>query len=187
MLRQPRHAPKWRQRASTNASHQLNWFCLHTKPRREARAAQHLVSQLDIETYFPRISERRIYRRAPREMVEPLFPRYLFCRVDAASQLRAVRYAPDVIDVVRTGGEPVVVSERLVTQLKCWTGDSEILRIQNVFLPGERVKITGGPMLGLEAIVLESKSQGERVAILLSILGRDAHLTISRLHLAKAG
>lgn len=163
----------------------MTWYCLHTKPRREARASDHLASELGLVTYFPRISQRRIYRRVSREMVEALFPRYIFCQADA-TQLRAIRYAQDVLDVVRMGGEPVKVSEDLIAQLRAWTGSSNILRIEHVFHAGDRVKIIDGPMQGLEAVVLENRSETDRVAILLSILGRDAQLTISRTQLARA-
>ena len=44
-------------------------------------------------------------------VVGPLFPRYFFCRLNLSKSFRAVRYSPQVIDVVSFGGRPTVVDD----------------------------------------------------------------------------
>ncbi|HEU5080717.1 MAG TPA: transcription termination/antitermination NusG family protein [Opitutaceae bacterium] len=165
----------------------MNWYCVHTKPTRETQAVEQLSAYLGLQTFFPRIRRSKIYRRKLRKMEEPLFPRYLFCRCDLNRDYRAVRYARDVIDVLSFGSRPAVVSDALIDDLKAWTGSSEVIVEAPIFAAGDKVEITGGPMRGFQAVIMNKHTEGERVAVLLSILGCDAQLTINRCQLAKAG
>jgi transcriptional antiterminator RfaH len=169
-----------------NAAYPLNWYCVHTKPQREKQAVEQLSSLLGFEVYFPRIRLQKTIRRVRRQVTEPLFPRYLFCRFDLASNYRAVRYAHDVVNLVSFGEEPAVVANQLIDDLKSWANEESLVTGKPLFSLGDRVQIAAGPMQGLYAVILEARSDSERVALLLSILGSDARLTIDRCQLAKA-
>lgn len=164
----------------------MNWYCIHTKPRRESQVTAYLAEQLGVETYFPRLKRQKTIRRVRRSVTGPLFPRYLFGRFDLSAQFRAVRYAPEVIDVVRVGANPAIVSDALVGEMKLWAGEAlDLITIQPDLSPGDRVEITDGPMRGLPAVILHIKSDRDRVAILLSILQSDARMLISRSQLQR--
>jgi len=159
----------------------VNWFCIHTRPARERPIVRYCNDHLGLETYFPQLRRPKIVRRVRREVVEPLFPRYFFCRLDAAQHFRAVRYAPDVIDVVCFGGCPAIVDESIVSQLRAWAGNYlDIIAIEPGLQVGDTVRITTGPFQGLEAIVQQATNHTGRVAVLLSILSCGARLTIDR-------
>ena len=180
-------APEWRQHApsySTRAN-PLNWYCVHTRPQREKQVVEQLAKLSSVEVYFPRLQLQKTIRRVRRQVIEPLFPRYLFCRFDIAFSYRAVRYAHDVIDLVSFGPQPAVVADQLIRDMRSWVGEENLLTAKPVFSPGDRVQIANGPMQGLQAVVLEGHSDSERVAVLLSILGSDARMTIDRSQLAK--
>ena len=164
----------------------MNWYCIHTKPQRENYAAEQLAENLSLEVYFPRLRRQKIIRRMRREVTEPLFPQYLFCRFDLATEYRAVRYTREVIDVLNFGQSPAIVSETLIEDLKTWTCEASKMSTQPIFSSGDRVEIIDGPMQGLEAVIMRERSGGDRVAVLLSILGCDAQLTIRSCLLAKA-
>jgi transcriptional antiterminator RfaH len=164
----------------------MEWYCVHTRPQKEGRAATRLREVLGLETYFPRLRRRRTIRRVRRIVTGPLFPRYLFCRFDFSTQYRAVRYAQDVIDVVSFGHLPAVVDDALIEELKAWAGESiDVITLQACFRPGDRVEITDGPFRGLQAVIENEMNGRERVAIILSILERDVQTTISRWQIAR--
>lgn len=163
----------------------MNWYCVLTKPQREKQAVEQLCMLPGVEVYFPRIRIRKTIRRVRRQVIEPLFPRYLFCRFDLTSNFRAVRYAHDVIDLVRFGSDPALVSDLLITELKSWVGEGDLIEAKPMFSSGDRVLIADGPMQGLQAVIQEAHSDRERVAVLLSILGCEVRLTIARNLLAK--
>lgn len=166
----------------------MNWFCVHTRPLKEAQIASYLREMLGLETYFPRLKRQKTIRRVKRVVVSPLFPRYLFCRFDLAARFRAVRYAPDVIDVVSFGDRPAVVGDAMIEELKGWAGEAvDIITIQPSLRPGDLVEITDGPMRGLQAVILHDRNDRDRVAVMLSILECGAQMTISRSQLARVG
>ncbi len=159
----------------------MNWFCIHTRPSKERKAVHYCQELLRIETYFPRLRCQRTIRRRRMDVVEPLFPRYFFGRLDAATHFRAVRYAPDVIDVVCFGGRPAIVDDAIVEGLRGWAGESvDLISIGPGLEPGDLVRIAEGPFQSLEAIVQNVTNHSERVTVLLSILSCGARLTIDR-------
>ena len=166
----------------------LSWYCLHTKPQKEAQVAAYCRENLQLETYFPRLRQYRTIRRVRRLVTAPLFPRYLFCRFDPATSYRAVRYAPDALDIVHFGERPAVVDDGLIANLQSWAGDAlDIISIRPPLKPGDAVEIIDGPMRGLSATILYIQDDRDRVAILLSILQCGAQMTISRSQIQKTG
>jgi transcriptional antiterminator RfaH len=164
----------------------MNWHCIHTRPVKEYRAAAYLQEMLGLETYFPRLKRQKTIRRVRRIVTSPLFPRYLFCRFDLGEHFRAVRYAPDVIDVVTFGERPAIVRDGMIDELKDWAGESiDIITLQPCLGPGDLVEITDGPMQGLQAVILHETNDRERVAVLLSILECGAKMMINRSQLAR--
>ena len=165
----------------------MNWYCVHTKPRKEQQVFAYLQERLAQETYFPRLKQQKTIRRVRRLVTGPLFPRYLFTRFDLSSDYRAVRYAPDVLDVVSAGGHPAIVSDKLIDELKSWAGEAvDLITLQPDFRPGDHVEITDGPMRGLPAVILHIKNDSDRVAVLLSILECGAQMIINRSQLARS-
>jgi transcriptional antiterminator RfaH len=157
------------------------WYCIHTKPRKESQVAACLYEQLGLETYFPLLKQQRTIRRVRRVVTGPLFPRYLFCRFDLFTRYRAVRYAPEVIEIVRFGERPALVHDCMIDELKSWAGKAvDVITLQPGLQPGDRVEITDGPMRGLQAVILHERGDRDRVAVLLSILECGAQMMISR-------
>ncbi len=166
----------------------MNWYCIHTKPLKEHQIASHLEEMLALETYFPKLRQQKTIRRVRRVVTNALFPRYLFCRFDPALHYRAVRYSPDVIDVVSFGGQPALVDDAIIAGLRAWAGEAvDVISIQPGLRPGDLVEITDGPMRGLEAVILHERSDRDRVAVLLSILECGAQVMISRAQLRRVG
>jgi len=165
-----------------------NWYCIHTRPLKENGVVAYLQETLGLETYFPRLKRQKTIRRVRRIVTGPLFPRYLFCRFDLANRYRAVRYAPEVIDVVSFGERPAVVDDAMIEELRGWAGEAvDVITIQPSLRPGDQVEITDGPMRGLQAVILNSRSDRDRVTVLLSILECGAQMMISRSQLERVG
>jgi len=164
----------------------VNWFCLHTRPLKEAHVESYCRETLGVETYFPRLKEHRTIRRVRREVTSALFPRYLFAKIDLATSYRAVRYAPEVINLVHAGDAPAIVSDALVDELRAWAGN-EVDRTTLVpsFRPGDAVQVVQGPMQGVSAVILRASDANDRVTVLLSLLQHGVQVTISRAQLER--
>lgn len=166
---------------------QSHWYCLHTKPRAETQVSVYCRDRLAVEIYYPRLRQVRLIRRVRQTVIGPLFPRYLFCRFSPDISYRAVRYAPDVIDIVQRGGQPAIVPDSLIAELRLWAGDVlDAGSLHPTWHPGESVTITDGPLAGVSGVILHLRNDQERVELLLSLLDKSAHVTVHRHQIAPA-
>jgi transcriptional antiterminator RfaH len=141
--------------------------------------ADYCTGILGLETYYPRLRQQRVIRRRKRIVLSALFPRYLFCRFDAAALYRAVRYAPEVLNVVEAGGRPTVVDDNLISTLKGWAGQEvDIVTLRPPPQVGSEVEIVSGPMQGLSGILMENCKEQDRVTVLLSFLQCGAQIRV---------
>lgn len=144
-------------------------------------AAGFIAETLGLECFYPKLKQRVIIRRVKRDVVRPLFPRYIFCRFDLAASFRSVSYASDVVNVVSVGRKPIEVSDDIISALKSHAVGSpkqDLIQAEAMMSPGSRIEIVSGVMRGLEGLFLRPTDDSERVAILLSTL--NASVIIER-------
>jgi transcriptional antiterminator RfaH len=162
------------------------WYAVHTKARQERLAVEHLIRQ-HYRTHLPLICLPKRRRGRWCEVVEPLFPGYLFVRLDPGRHNMApIGSTRGVIGLVRFGGGLRPVPQGLVDDLQAAQreGDTAIRR-QHLFQPGDPVEIVSGPMAGLRAIFL-APSGRERAHLLLDLLGRSNRIAVSQHQLIPA-
>lgn len=151
------------------------WYLAHTKPLAE-RTAQANLERQGYVTYLPRLAQ--IVRRRQRwvRSVVPLFPRYLFLRLDTGRQsLRPVHSTVGVASIVRFGQCCAVVRDDVIEELRSGADPAtglHRLHAATRFARGTRVRITAGPFCGING-VFERADGAERVMILLNLLGQE--------------
>lgn len=159
----------------------MNWYCVYTHPLKEAIVADFIDGKLGLECYYPKLRQRVVIRRVKREVVRPLFPRYVFCRFDLGTSFRSVSYAADVVNVVSLGRRPIEVDDDIIAALRSRAAASpekdEIVD-EPALSPGSKIEIISGIMRGLEGLFLRPMNDSERVAILLSTL--NASVVVER-------
>jgi transcriptional antiterminator RfaH len=160
------------------------WYAIHTKPRQEDHAAEHLRRQ-EFEIYLPKIKQARRFRQKWRDTIEPLFPRYLFIRLDLGSDnVAPIRSTRGVSKLVSFNGQPATVPDPLIDALvESADPESGLLHPdEDRFKPGATVTIVNGPLAGLEAIFKAHDGEARSI-ILLELLGKTQQLKIDRNHL----
>ena len=161
-----------------------HWYAIHTKPRQETLAAENLRRQ-EFEIYLPRIKQTHRYRQQWRDKIAPLFPRYLFIRLDLGKDnISPIRSTRGVVKLVSFSGLPATVPDPLIdTLIQSADPDTALHHPEaSLFKAGNTVTIVDGPLEGLEAI-FEAHDGEERSIILLNILGKTQQLRIDRSHL----
>jgi transcriptional antiterminator RfaH len=155
----------------------LRWYAIQTKANKEKEVEKRL-SDLRIEIFLPWMRSRRRIGSRFHWVLVPLFPGYLFCRLDLIESGKAARYAPGVRDFLKFGNHIAEVGDAIVTALRerCPQGIAQIEWVSAK--PGDPVKINEGPFSGLEAIFEKKMKGSERVAVLLEILGRQTRLVL---------
>ena len=152
---------------------------VQTQINAEAKAARNLVRQ-GFEIYFPRYLKRYSHARKVGVAAVPLFPRYLFVRIDMASQRwRAIQSTYGVSRLVCHGSEPAPVALQVLSALRAREDERGFIKLERrpSFSQGEKVRVLTGAFaenLGL----FEGFADRDRVAVLLDLLGRKVRVSI---------
>ena len=163
------------------------WYAVQTKPRKEDLAEANLSRQA-FEVFLPRIKDARRRRGHWQDVIDPLFPRYLFVKADLEKDnVAPIRSTLGVTGLVRFGSEHVPVPRSFIEGLMSETDkDTGItLRSPQVFNKGDKVRMVKGPFAGVEAI-FEAVSGEQRVMILLELLNRQNVVTMNTNYIVPA-
>jgi transcriptional antiterminator RfaH len=155
------------------------WYVVHTHVNAENKAARNLSRQ-GFEIYVPRYLKRRSHARRIEKVVAPLFPRYLFVRVDLATQRwRSIQSTFGVSHLVSNGATPIPIQRDVLGLLKDREDENGFIKLdwRPNFSLGEKVRVLAGAFadnLGL----FDGSGDRDRVAILLDILGRKVRVSL---------
>jgi len=161
-----------------------DWFCVRTKPKQERVAAAQLARLAGVEVFAPRIRFRRNTKRGRVWFEEALFPGYIFARFNFEMQVRLVSSTYGVRGLVRFDGECATVPEDLIETLRAERIDDAPIVIEEPSVKvGDEAVVTDGALYGLQAVVTQVLSGGERVKILMDMMGTEieAEIAASRL------
>jgi transcriptional antiterminator RfaH len=94
-----------------------------------------------------------------------------------------------VIRLVAFGGVPKPVPARVIQALQARLAeiDAQGGLPQHPFKEGDRVRLTGGPLAGLEAVFVGPMRPAERVRVLLEFLGQEQEALVPVADLEPAG
>jgi len=159
------------------ADHAISrWYVIQCKGGESFRAAEHLANQ-GYEIFHPVLQVQKKRRGKLTWISEPLFPYYLFIRLDRlASNWRPIRSTRGVLKVVTFGlAMPVPVDDTLVETLLAQGSREEDATANVYFRAGEAVEITEGPFKDLQAVFASHKGE-ERAIVLLNMLQTQQRL-----------
>lgn len=151
------------------------WYVVRSKPRRETYAQGQLLRR-GVETFLPRIVETAPGRGEPQ--VGPLFPGYLFARLDLLTQFTSVIWAPGVHSFVSFGDTPAPVDPAVMAFLQERAGDEGVVRVTRTFNDGDVVRVVRGPLGGLIGVVQGQCSGQLRVRVLMELLRRRTQVSV---------
>lgn len=153
------------------------WYAIMAKPRKE-QASTFFLEHAGIETYYPEVNEcfsvkgRRYVRRAG------LFPGYFFARFDYDKEYRTVSYCRGVRKIVMFGQVPAEVEPGLLDDIRRGLSRQEIIPIIPTPTHGEVIRISHGPLAGVEGVFDSCLSGKERVVVLLRTLSYQSRAIV---------
>ncbi|WP_227875837.1 transcription/translation regulatory transformer protein RfaH [Kushneria konosiri] len=155
----------------------LRWYAVQCKSGESFRAAEHLEYQ-GYTVFHPVIQREKRQRGKAGQVIEPLFPWYLFIRMNPLQDNWVpVRSTRGVIRLLAFGREPVPVPDALIMTLRQQVNDPSEVEPERHFSEGERIEITDGPFRALEGLFVQGK-EDERVVVLLNILQQEHRITL---------
>jgi transcription antitermination factor NusG len=150
---------------------QWPWFAILARTGREKNATI-LLENAGYECYLPVIKFTRQWSDRLKETELPLFPGYLFCRMNPHDRL-PVLMTPGVIQIVGVGKTPIPVEEQEIAAIQR-VGKSGISTMPWPYLQvGHVARIEDGPLRGMTGIVIRIKSG---LKLVLSLLCCSARL-----------
>ena len=155
------------------------WYVVQTQVNAEAKAARNLIRQ-GFEIYLPRYLKRRSHARKIEKVAAPLFPRYMFVRVDMKTQRwRSIQSTFGVSRLVTNGSDPAPVVDEVLRVLRAKEDQSGFIAMKprRSFTMGEKVRILAGAFSDVVGL-LDSLGDRERVAVLLDLLGQKVRVSI---------
>ena len=152
------------------------WYAIYSKPQKEEAAHFHL-RQKRVEVFLPKLLLPSTQKH--RRRLVPLFPSYLFARIDAHSEEYGyVIWSPGVKRLVSFNGVPAPIDNTVIDFLIKEGNGSGIIPARSNVQIGQEVRIDGGPFDGLVGIIRQPPNAKGRVKILLSLLNRETKVDV---------
>jgi transcription antitermination factor NusG len=155
----------------------LPWYAIHVRSHYE-----HLVSAglrgRGYEDFLPLYRSQRNWSDRKKELDLPLFPGYVFCRLNVEHR-QPVMCVPGVVSILGLGRTPVAVPEEELGAVRRVI-QSGVAAVPWPFLrTGERVLIERGPLVGVEGTLVEIKSH-LRLVLSIELLQRSVAAEVDR-------
>ncbi|HER26028.1 MAG TPA: transcriptional activator RfaH [Rhodospirillales bacterium] len=155
------------------------WYVVRTHAMAEEKANFNLTRQ-GYNSYLPRYLKRRSHARRVCWAPQPLFPRYLFVRMDTrTTQWRAIRSTFGVSHFICQGDEPSPAPDGVVEKIMASENDKGYVGLnrETRFRKGQAVEIADGPMAEASAI-FDCVDDNDRVTLLMDLMGRRLRVRV---------
>ena len=152
------------------------WYVLHVKPRTEKKVVKWLGVLRAFRHLPTYVKVRKVQRRKVRVEM-PLFPGYVFTRMDAGQRM-AILLTNSIVRAI-----PVLHPRPMIRQLRMIARAARnasmpdsLSQSRSLFRAGDYVRVVAGPFYGLMGYI---DSADSRLHLNLDILGRSVSVSIS--------
>lgn len=159
-----------------------SWFAIQTYPRHEKRVASQLTLK-GVDYYLPIVS-RLAQWSDRRKLVElPLFPCYLFVHIVPSPECRIqVLQLAGVLAFVGPGKQAVSIPDNQIEDVRTLIRNKVALDPYPFLKIGQRVRIRGGSMDGIEGILVR-RNGARRLIISVDSLERSLSICVEGLEI----
>jgi transcription antitermination factor NusG len=130
------------------------WYALHTRSRHEKTVA-HRLHECGLETYLPTVQEVHRWSDRKKKVEVPLFSCYVFLRCNLSPENRNHVYRIEsVLGFVGAGGAGMSIPDEQIESIRKLLAQSVPWRSHPFLKAGQRVRVRGGALDGVEGIFL---------------------------------
>jgi transcription termination/antitermination protein NusG len=130
------------------------WYALHTRSRHE-RIVAHRLRECGLETYVPTVKEVHRWSDRKKKVEVPLFSCYVFLRCNLSPENRNHVYRIEsVLGFVGGGGSGMAIPDEQIENVRTLLAQSVPWRSHPFLKVGQRVRVRGGALDGVEGIFL---------------------------------
>ena len=154
------------------------WFAIYTRSRNEKKVVAELA-ELGYEAWVPLMKTMRQWSDRKKMVEVPLFNSYIFICV-SINKIRAIVSKSDgAVYVVSFSGQPAVIPDKQIEDLKLLLSSSEKFEIStNEFIYGDKIEVTRGSLRGLQGMFVQYKGQ-KRVLMHIDAINQKLLININ--------
>jgi len=153
------------------------WFALRVKSRCEKLVAT-IAHNKGFEEFLPLYSSRRRWSDRTKSVELPLFPGYVFCRLNPEYRLPLLTI-PGAIQFAGIGKTPVPIEDAEIAVIQTAVRSGLSAEPWAFLEVGQRVRLDDGPLAGIEGVFIEERKQC-RVVVSVTLLKRSMAVEIDR-------
>jgi len=147
------------------------WFAIHTGYQHENLAARSLAYK-GFEVFLPQYTAIRQWSDRAKKVSAPLFPCYVFWRGGLEQQF-SILTAPGVLGLVRFAGVPAIIPDVEIEAVRRTLARCTDVEPHPFLKCGDWVRVKGGPLEGIEGILVRNKKQS-RLVLSVEFLQKSA-------------
>jgi len=151
------------------------WFAIHVKSRSEKLCAA-IMENKGVEGFLPLYERRHRWSDRVKLVELPLFPGYVFCRLDPRRRL-PVLTIPGVLQFVGIGKTPAPIDDGEIANIQTTLRSGLLTEPWRFLEAGQRVRINDGPLAGLEGLLVGT-SKRQRLVVSVTLLKRSVAVAI---------
>ena len=140
----------------------VRWLAYYTAPRHEKAVAKQFQCR-SVDCFLPLVRQSRRWANGVRAKVEePLFPGYVFARLEPKSYFKVLS-VPGVVSVVGPGRHPAVLDDEEIDSLRAGLAERNS-RPHPFLVVGQKARIASGAFAGKTGILVKELT-GLRVVL----------------------
>lgn len=148
----------------------LPWYAVYVRAQRE-KVVSDLLAQRGYESLVPTYRVLRRWSDRKVEMEVPLFPGYVFTRMEIERRL-PVLTTPGVVYIVGLGKVPVALPEAEIAAVQAVVASRCSAEPHAFLKTGQTLRLRTGPLAGVEGILVKIKA-GYRLVLSIDLLQRS--------------
>jgi transcription antitermination factor NusG len=154
------------------------WFALRVKCRYE-KLVSTLLRDKGYEEFLPLYWSRRRWSDRFQSVDLPLFPGYVFCRLNPQQPRLPLLITPGAMYFVGVGRSPEPIDDGEIGAIQSALRSGLRAEPWPFLKVGHRVRLEEGPLNGLEGILIEVRKQ-HRIVVSVTLLQRSMAIEIER-------
>jgi transcription antitermination factor NusG len=151
------------------------WLAAYTRPCHEFHVAQQL-SKKGVQSLLPTFERYTRWSDRVRRSQAPLFPGYVFVRVQNAERI-AVLQTAGVVHLVSVAGRPAPLGDEEIEKLRTCHTHSGLVEPHPFLKNGHRVRVKHGPFAGWEGVLVE-RQNGARLIVTVEMIRQSVALNL---------
>lgn len=159
------------------------WFAVEIRRRYEKKVVEQLWRK-GLEVFLPLLTEEHTWSDRQKAVTSPLFPGYAFVHLEQSGKwFQTVLQTAGLIRFVTFGGTAATVPQKQIEDLRLLLQKKGAFSLHAFVHSGQRIRIRGGSLNGLEGILLQEEKrklvisiQSIQRSLVMEIQGYDLEL-----------